>query len=68
VTEELIGEFIGDPSSCHVFTCGPGLTRWDKKAANEQGEDPQPRFLESTLEALANLGIDKKRISRESYG
>lgn len=64
----LLKEFIRDPSACEVFTCGPGITKWDKQKAKEQGKEPAPRFLETTLEALAELGIDKKRIHRESYG
>ncbi|HKI03826.1 MAG TPA: hypothetical protein VKK31_17730 [Thermoanaerobaculia bacterium] len=29
---------------------------------------PQPRFLESTLDALESLGVPDERIHRESYG
>ncbi len=68
VTEALIREFISDPAAVEVFTCGPGITRFDRLAAKERGEEPQPRFLETVLEALENLGVPDERIHRESYG
>ena len=68
VTEALIREFIPDPTAVEVFTCGPGITKYDRLAAKERGEEPQPRFLETVLEALENLGVPDERIHRESYG
>jgi 3-ketosteroid 9alpha-monooxygenase subunit B len=68
VTEALIREFIPDPAAVEVFTCGPGITRFDRLAAKEKGEQPQPRFLESVLDALENIGVPDERIHRESYG
>lgn len=68
VTPALLREFIPDPESCHVFCCGPGITKYDRAAAKERGEEPTPRFLESSLAALAEIGIDQKRVHRESYG
>lgn len=68
ITPQLLKEAIGDPSACEVFTCGPGITKWDKLAAKEKGVEPSPRFLESTLAALAEIGVPKDRIHRESYG
>ena len=68
VDAELIRAHIPDPSAVHVFTCGPGLTKWDKAMAKEKGEEAAPRFLESVLAALEGIGVGKKQISRESYG
>lgn len=68
VTEELIREHIPDPSAVEIFTCGPGISKWDRKLAKETGEAPKPRFLESSLAALESLGVPKARIHRESYG
>ena len=68
VTEALIREFIPDPTAVEVFACGPGITRFDRLAAKERGEEPQPRFLESVLEALENIGVPDERVHRESYG
>lgn len=65
---QLISEFIHDPSSVQVFCCGPGITKYDREAARERGEEPAPRFLESTLAALDEIGVGKKQIHRESYG
>jgi len=68
VGEALIREFIPDPTSVEVFACGPGITKFDKLAAKEKGEEPQPRFLESVLDALEAIGVPDERIHHESYG
>ena len=68
VTVPMLKDAVPDWSTCEVFTCGPGITKWDRQAAKEKGESPAPRFLESTLAALAELGVTKDRIHRESYG
>lgn len=65
---ELLKESIPDPSAVEVFACGPGITRFDRQAAKESGEEPTPRFLESAVEALLEIGVPKARIHRESYG
>jgi 3-ketosteroid 9alpha-monooxygenase subunit B len=68
VSGALIREFIPDPTAVEVFACGPGVGKFERLAAKEKGEEPAPRFLETTLEALENLGVPDERIHRESYG
>jgi ferredoxin-NADP reductase len=68
VSAELIREFIPDPTAVEVFSCGPGIGKFERLAARERGEEPQPRFLETTLAALEALGVPDERIHRESYG
>jgi ferredoxin-NADP reductase len=68
VGEALIRELIPDPTAVEVFACGPGITKFDKLAAKEKGEEPQPRFLESVLDALEAIGVPDERIHHESYG
>ena len=68
VSEALIREVISDPNGVEVFACGPGVGKFERQAAKEKGEEPAPRFLETTLEALENLGVPDERIHRESYG
>jgi ferredoxin-NADP reductase len=68
VSEELIREFVPDPSAVEVFACGPGISKWDRQAARQAGSEPQPRFLETVAAALDSAGIPKNRIHRESYG
>jgi 3-ketosteroid 9alpha-monooxygenase subunit B len=68
VSEELIRECIPDPTGVEVFACGPGVGKFERQAAREKGEEPAPRFLETTLEALENHGVPDERIHRESYG
>jgi 3-ketosteroid 9alpha-monooxygenase subunit B len=48
--------------------CGPAISSWQRKQALEKGVQPQPRFLEATLEHLHQLGVDTKKVKRESWG
>lgn len=68
VNEALIRELIPDPTAVEVFACGPGVGKFERQAAKERGEEPAPRFLEATLEALESHGVPDERIHRESYG
>jgi len=68
VSEELLREFIPDPTAVEVYTCGPGLSNFDKAGARERGEEPQPRFLETVLAALKTIGVPPDREHHESYG
>ncbi len=64
----LLAECVTDPGAVEVFACGPGISKWDRKAARDAGEEPKPRFLESVLTALDDLGVPAARIHHESYG
>jgi ferredoxin-NADP reductase len=64
----LLHELIPDPSASLVLTCGPGITPWDRVRARAAGHAPAPRFLESVIEALAQVGVPTTRIRREAYG
>lgn len=68
VTRDLIAEFVPDVSACRFYVCGPAISTWDRMAAREKGIEPQPRFMESVLDALGSLGVRKDQITRESYG
>ncbi|MHB8872457.1 MAG: ferredoxin reductase domain-containing protein [Myxococcaceae bacterium] len=65
---ELLRALIPDPSACRVYACGPAISRWDRERAKEKGGTPEPRFLESALEKLAEVGVPDEHIVRESYG
>lgn len=68
VTSDLLRELVPDPSGCIVYVCGPGISKWDREAAKAAGTTPPPRFLESVLASLKDLGIPNARIKREFYG
>ncbi len=68
VSEALLREHISDPTAIEVFTCGPGITKFDRQAAKQRGEEPAPRFLETVLAALEAIGVPRQRVHRESYG
>jgi ferredoxin-NADP reductase len=68
VGKALIAEAIPDPTAVQVFACGPAVGRWERLAAREEGTEPQPRFLETVIEALSEIGVPADRIRKESYG
>jgi len=68
VSEELLREWIPDPSSVEVFACGPGISKWDRRRASAEGNEPSPRFLEGALAAIAKIGVPTDRVHHESYG
>lgn len=68
VTGDVIRRYVPDPDAAEFFVCGPGITKWDRLAAREAGEEPQPRFLESVLAVLGDMGVAKESIHQESYG
>lgn len=68
ITKELLEKYVEDASHQFVFVCGPSISAFDKKAAKEKGIEPKPRFLESVLQALEEIGFTDDRIKRESYG
>ncbi|MFI5289181.1 MAG: oxidoreductase [Polyangia bacterium] len=59
---------IPDPSACIVYTCGPAIGPYDRAAARARGEQAQPRFLETVLTGLAEIGVARERIKHESWG
>lgn len=68
ISLELLRELIPDVETCLVYACGPAITTWDRRAALESGTSPAPRFMETVLGYLHEMGIPDKRIRRETYG
>ncbi len=68
VTAEMLRELVPDPAACIAYVCGPGISKWDREAAKAAGQVPQPRFLESVLASLKEIGLPNARIKREFYG
>jgi 3-ketosteroid 9alpha-monooxygenase subunit B len=68
ISESLLEALIPDPDTCLVYVCGPAITPWDRRKALETRTPATPRFMETVLGYLHELGIDNKRIKREAYG
>lgn len=68
VTPELLREVIPDPAACLVYACGPANGPFERAAARERGEAPAPRFIESVLASLAEIGVPKDRVKTEAWG
>lgn len=65
---ELVREALRDPSADRVYVCGPAISPWDRKSARETGTEPAPRFLETVLGYLSQLGVPEEQVRQESYG
>jgi 3-ketosteroid 9alpha-monooxygenase subunit B len=68
VTPDLLRKVVPDWSTPVVFACGPAITKYEKLAAKEKGVEPTPRFMESAVASLLEVGLSKERLVKESYG
>src|SRR5262245_44332895 len=68
VSLALLKELVPDPSAPILYACGPAISQWDRLATKEAGRTPPPRFMETVLGLLRELGVPADRIHRESYG
>ncbi len=66
-TIELLQEVIEDPSTTAAFICGPGISSYEKKAAKKKGLELVPKFLETMLKYVDEIGIPKEMIKKESW-
>ena len=67
-TKDDYQSMIRDWTTVLVFSCGAGITKWQRKKAKAEGLDPSPRFLEGIQTVMAELGVDRKRFKKEAYG
>ena len=68
VDANLILEHVPDLARTLVYCCGPGVLPWERKQARESGQEPAPKFVESMIATLHELGFDKRQIKQESWG
>jgi ferredoxin-NADP reductase len=68
IDSAMLRDAVPDPSACIVYACGPAIGPFDRQFAKEKGVEPAPRFLETALSGLADIGVSKDRIKHESYG
>ncbi|MBX5482427.1 MAG: oxidoreductase [Myxococcaceae bacterium] len=68
ITAEAIRELVPDLDRALFYLCGPAITGWERRKAMETKSQATPRFLETILEHLHSLGVDTKKVKRESWG
>ena len=68
ITPDFIREHVPDLKAALFYVCGPAITGWERRRAMESGSKAEPRFLETMLEHLYQLGVDTKKVKRESWG
>ena len=68
IGQALLEELIPDRQTCLVYACGPAITPWERRKAMETRTPATPRFMETVLGHLHALGVEDKRIKRETYG
>ena len=68
ISAALLREVVENPAAAVAFACGPGITPFDKAEARKKGVQPAPRFLETTLAALRDIGFKEDQLEYESYG
>ena len=65
---ELLGSIIEREPNSLIYTCGPAISVWDKRAHAAKGTTPPPRFLETMQVYLTTLGVARDRIKIEAFG
>ena len=68
ISAELLREFMPDISRSFVFTCGPGISPHERRAARERNEKPEPKFVENMMATMLEIGLGKEQIKQESWG
>ena len=68
ISGALLREVAPDPSKVMAYSCGPGITPYERRAARAKGEVPEPRFVENMVALLRAHGLDKNQIRQESWG
>jgi ferredoxin-NADP reductase len=68
ISADILREHVPEPSNCVAYVCGPAVSSHDRAAARANGTEPQPRFFESTMAALQQVGVNKEAIEHETYG
>jgi len=68
VTLELLGSIFEKEPRSLVYSCGPAISVWDKRAHAAKGSTPPPRFLETMQSYLTTLGVPRDRIKIEAFG
>ena len=68
ITQEALAALVPNIEETIAYVCGPAITAHERRAAVEKGVSPEPRFLETTIGNLQNVGLPNERIKRESFG
>jgi 3-ketosteroid 9alpha-monooxygenase subunit B len=68
ITRAALESLVPERSRAMAYVCGPAITSYERRAALEKGVSPAPRFLETTIGHLQELGFPNERIKRESFG
>ena len=68
VTLEMLREIFDREPNTIVYSCGPAVSVWERRAHAAQGTTPTPRFLETMQAYLAELAVPRERIKIEAFG
>ena len=68
IDAELLRSVLDREPTSIVYSCGPAITVWERRACAAAGTTPPPRFLETMLALLESLDVPRNRITIESYG
>ena len=65
---ELMRKHLREPSTARVYVSGASIPRTQRQRAKEQGVEPTPRFVETALSRLEELGVPRAHVKREEFG
>lgn len=68
INADLLQDVLDAEPDSLVYVCGPAISVWDRRAAAAAGTTPTPRFLETMLSLLDQIGLPRAQLRVESYG
>ena len=68
VTLDLLREVLDREPNSIIYTCGPAVSVWERRAHAALGTTPTPRFLETMQAYLTELRFPRERIKVEAFG
>jgi ferredoxin-NADP reductase len=68
VDVELLRTILAAEPASLVYSCGPAITVWERRACAAQGTTAPPRFLETMLSHLQALGVPRTHVHIEAFG
>jgi 3-ketosteroid 9alpha-monooxygenase subunit B len=67
-TAELVRRYVPNPAAARHYACGAAITKHQREAARQSGQEPPPRFMESVEAILHELGVPRAHWKKEEFG
>jgi ferredoxin-NADP reductase len=67
-SSDIVRRYVHNAATARHYACGAAITKHQREAAKQTGQEPQPRFMESVEAILHELGVPKNHLKKEEFG